>query len=39
VEKVGLSVEQVHQAQENALQVCFLSETEKQAQLTKLDKS
>ena len=31
VEKVGLSVEQVRQAQQNALQVCFLSEEEKQA--------
>ncbi len=31
VEKVGLSVEQVRQAQRNALQVCFLSEEEKQA--------
>jgi len=30
VEKVGLSMEQVRQAQQNALQVCFLSEAEKQ---------
>ena len=29
VEKVGLSVEQVHQAQHNALQVCFLNEQDK----------
>jgi adenosine deaminase len=31
VEQVGLSMEQVHQAQHNALQVCFLSEPDKQA--------
>ena len=31
VEEVGLTVEQVRQAQRNALQVCFLSEEEKQA--------
>jgi adenosine deaminase len=31
VEKVGLSIEQVRQAQVNALQQCFLSEEEKQA--------
>jgi len=30
VEKVGLSVEQVRQAQKNALAVAFLSEEEKQ---------
>jgi len=31
VEEVGLTVEQVRQAQKNALQVCFLSEEEKRA--------
>jgi adenosine deaminase len=30
VEKVGLSLEQVNQAQKNALEVCFLSEQDKQ---------
>jgi adenosine deaminase len=31
VEKAGLSMEQARQAQQNALQVCFLSEEDKQA--------